>query len=1058
MKKKRLFLLAFMALSAVHLSAKDFYEFDNVQPKAILELFLKAKKAGRMYPTLQEFKDAGVSAADIEFIRSHVKRNELVNLSDRLNSNVYEERKVFMCTPMGSGSQGAHGYPSNTMGKTDVYSMWNYTSNFGSWNHGFFQTPGSWADAAHKNGSRLMSGQMFFESQYGGADDAEWCKLITTKENGAFVYVEPLLNALMYFGHDGIVYNWEAYRWGEDDVIAFHKALYKEARKRGFTDYNSLVYTSTNFTLNSGNYTKLYGTKEEPIHELFLNYPGGNIMTGLAGSEQFAETTCGGVDRLYAGVHINSMTRNWSELGVTKKMNLIVWGEHTENMIYTNTKGANDDEWQANYQSLQERFFSGGHNNPAYRPSVSASNTTSWEKQLADFCGLAEYMPERSVINKPFLTHFNLGNGKAYYFKGAARTQGGWYNMASQDLVPTYRWLVYDANTTVINKTFVPTFTHSDAYVGGTCLSLKGETGTNGVDVVLYKTALKLNSHPVAHVAVKQLSATGTLSLLLRVDGVWKSYPIDMGSSSWSEKSVNLEGLNGRVIDRVAFRVGGNADILVGKLELNDGTVVNPKLIKEFVSAETVSEGTEDITLKLYWTVDGTTDQYGRSYNDDNNIDHFEIFVKKDGEDIEVGRTSQWVTIAAHLPFPADAEKLMVGVRSVSTDLKTASPIIWKEVSKGTPDETIDPNDTSGQGPHYQVNYNKKAPHGREDRYMMHVGLYEGEGNKKKDLQQYPDNDRTARITKQFYLDGTNKVVFDVVAGQTYTPYIAYHGLWMSGYVFVDWNNDGKFDHTTGISFPNGKPNRTDRCEVVSFSAHTSDPKNNWGSWYNSNGKTFNKGTDFPKDDNVKNWLGYFKVPADLDEGIYRMRFKLDWNSLDPKGSDEILKDGGDIIDVLINVHKDVVKVGAKAENGTVSNGTVVLTEALNSTSGYKQPVSVTFKAADGYQLVDVTVRHGYNLLNESGLDEVGNRQWWAEKLEVLANSSTIPANLVNANVLVLPNFSIISGINDVTVSKKELLENDVYNLNGQLVRRAGSKKALPLGVYVVKGKKFIVK
>ena len=75
MKKKRLFLLAFMALSAVHLSAKDFYEFDNVQPKAILELFLKAKKAGRMYPTLQEFKDAGVSAADIEFIRSHVKRN-----------------------------------------------------------------------------------------------------------------------------------------------------------------------------------------------------------------------------------------------------------------------------------------------------------------------------------------------------------------------------------------------------------------------------------------------------------------------------------------------------------------------------------------------------------------------------------------------------------------------------------------------------------------------------------------------------------------------------------------------------------------------------------------------------------------------------------------------------------------------------------------------------------------------------------------------------------------------------------------------------------------------
>ena len=78
--------------------------------------------------------------------------------------------------------------------------------------------------------------------------------------------------------------------------------------------------------------------------------------------------------------------------------------------------------------------------------------------------------------------------------------------------------------------------------------------------------------------------------------------------------------------------------------------------------------------------------------------------------------------------------------------------------------------------------------------------------------------------------------------------------------------------------------------------------------------------------------------------------------------------------------------------------------------------------------------------------------------MEVSANSSTIPASLVNANVLVLPNFSAINGIDDVKVAKEELLENDVYNLNGQLVRRAGSKKALPLGVYVVKGKKFIVK
>lgn len=1055
MKKKQLLVLALMALSSLNLGAKDFYEFDNVQPQTILELFLKAQKAGRTYPTNAEFAAVGISAADIEFIRSHVRKNELVNTDDRLNTALYKDRKVFMCIPMGNGSQGAHGYPTNSMARTDVYSMWNYTSNFGSWNHGFFQTPGSWADAAHKNGCRLMSGQMFFEKMYGGADDKPWVDLISKKENGKYIYVEPMLNALMFFGHDGIVYNWEAYRNEDADVIAFHKALYKEAKARGFADYNSLIYTSTNFTLDEDNYGKLYGTKDEPIHELFLNYPGGYIQTGLKDSEKFAEETCKDISRLYAGVHINSMSRNWEELKQTTKMNLIVWGEHTANMIYTNTKGTTDDEWQTNYQMMQERFFSGGHNNPAYRPDASQAMGTTWQSQLAAFCGLSEYMPERSAISKAFLTHFNLGNGNHYYYKGAPVTEGGWYNMASQDIVPTYRWLVYDAGTETANKTFVPTFTHAEAYVGGTCLSLKGNAGNTGVDVVLYKTDVTLGAHPVARVALKRVAGNATVALLLKVNGAWQEYAVDATAAGWNEKTINLDKLNGGKIQRVALRVKGDADVLVGKLELNDNRTIAPKPIKELVSAETVSESATDITLKLHWTVDAPEDKYGRSYNDDNNIDHFEIFIKKDNEEIEVGRTSQWATIAAHIPFSADAEKLTIGVRAVSTDLHTASPIVWKEVSKGQPDEVIDPNDTSGQGPHYQVNYNKKAPHGREDRYMMHVGLYEGEGNKKNNLQQYPDNTLTARITKQFYLDVTNKVVFDVVAGQTYTPYIAYHGLWMSGYVFVDWNNDGVFDSTKGLTFNNNLPTRTDDCEVVSFSAHA---KNDNGRWYNSNGKPFDKGGQFPQDDNVKNWLGSFKVPANLKEGIYRMRFKLDWNSLDPKGSDEILQDGGDIIDVLVNVHKDVVKVGAKAENGTVANGAVVLSEALNSTSGYKQPVSVTFKAAEGYQLVDATVRHGYNLLNESGLDEVGNRQWWAEKLEVSANSSTIPASLVNANVLVLPNFSAINGIDDVKVSKEELLENDVYNLNGQLVRRAGSKKALPLGVYVVKGKKFIVK
>ena len=54
-----------------------------------------------------------------------------------------------MNTPMGSGSGGDAGYPTGSF-HSDVFSLWNYTAMWGSWNHGIGQVPGSWTDAAHK--------------------------------------------------------------------------------------------------------------------------------------------------------------------------------------------------------------------------------------------------------------------------------------------------------------------------------------------------------------------------------------------------------------------------------------------------------------------------------------------------------------------------------------------------------------------------------------------------------------------------------------------------------------------------------------------------------------------------------------------------------------------------------------------------------------------------------------------------------------------------------------------------------------------------------------------
>lgn len=1066
MKKKLLTLAMVLAGSSLTCNAQTgFYEFDNVLPKTILNLFLQAKREGRTYPTNEQFVAAGISLADLEFVRSHVKRRPHLSNEDRLNQNVYENRQLFMCIPMGNGRGGFHGYPNNAMGKSDVYSMWNYTTTFGSWNHGFFQAPGSWVDAAHKNGCRIMSGQMFFESHFGGADDTDWIRFISTQENGEYAYVEPMINALMFFGSDGIVYNWEASGYTNPHVVAFHKALYKKARERSFMDYNSLIYTLGS-SLYDGNSHYLYGTKDEPIHELFLNYEGGNITSSAGSSQSYADNQLGGSERLYAGVHIASMSRTWDYLAAenAKRIGLAVWGEHESSQIYSHTQGATDKAWQTDYQLLLERFFSGGNHNPANRPDLSISSGASYANKLSPFSGMAEFFPERSTIQgtTAFLTHFNLGNGEYYYHNGLKRTAGGWYNMSAQDMVPTYRWLVYNAGESVVNTALSPTFTHQDAYVGGTSLSLKGNV-PSGADVILYKTALTLSAGAKAKVAVKKVTGDAELSLLLKLGADWKVYSLTADATSWREQEINLSDIAGRRIDRIALRVRGNADLLVGKIELNDDFTVAPAPIKTIVSAETVAETQDDITVKLHWTVDANVDTYGRSFNDDNHIDHFEIVYENSNQEvIEVGRTSQWATLASRVPFPADDEVLKLGVRSVSVDLKTKSEIKWVTVNKGQADEVVDPANTEGQSEIYAVNFNKKTPHTREDRYMMHIGL-RGSDNI---LQKYPNNDSQSRITKQLYLDATEKAIFDVVAGETYTPYIDYSALWMSGYAYVDWDNSGDFDTRTGLTFSsNGRPTRTDACEVVSFSSYNNLSDSPSYSWYRSDGVSFST-REFPKPNNIK--MGAFKVPENTEPGIYRMRFKLDWNSLDPAGNNTpgnlIYVNGGDIIDVLLNVHATNVEVGAKAENGTVSHNGTVLTEELNSTAPFKEDLQVVFAPIAGYRLIGATVRHGYNLNNEASYDgdgrvsDVGNRQWWEEKIDFTEENYTIPKRLINGNVLIMPIYESVTGIENVVVTKEMIRTNDIYNLSGQLVRKAGSKAVLPAGIYIVKGYKFVVR
>ena len=733
----------------VQAQTDEIYDFSGFDTKAMLDLFYKVHQEGRYYPTLEEFEAIGIQQSDIAFVRSHVRRAEIMDRSDRLVEQTYVNRNLWTNFPMDVGSGGSAGYPSDKFA-ADVFSMWQYVNIFGSWNHSFFQAPGAWVDAAHRNGSDIYSGIAFFES-WTGDGDKTYSAMITQKDaDGNFIYVKPLIHCLMYFGADGINYNWEDNSYTNADIVNFHKQLWKYAAECGYDNYHSGIYTSAS-GFSAANADALFGTTATgKTHDTMLNYASGDFSWQISTTIAAAEAAMGTSDGVYAGVWIAGMDRRWTTLDQdanSHKAGICLWGEHGQSRFFSFNAGDGPYDTQGNYQRLLERGFSGGNRNPATRPAVTAANSgkINWEKGLVNgvetlplqhFAGMAEWIPERSAIQGDlhFRTHFTLGNGDRYFYKGKMAHASSWYNMSSQDLVPTYRWLRYKTGTTDVSTDIEVNYTHLDAYNGGSCIELTGAATAAGTDIILYKTALKAGNGAYAKLAVKTLKdAKATdLYLILKKQGsdAWLEYPYgEVAGKNWEEKKFDLAGVAaGDVIERIGLRVkGDNKDyqLYVGKLELNDESTVAPAAVKDVV-AEVKKETKASMTVKLHWGVEATAvtrANWDLVYNDEANIDHFEVLYKtgEDGKIALVGTTSQWATIVPNVRFESVNDVPFVGVRAVSTDLKSYSEIAWVEIPRAPQAELPDEVEEDTYGISAMDPACEGAAIAREQRYVEKV-------------------------------------------------------------------------------------------------------------------------------------------------------------------------------------------------------------------------------------------------------------------------------------------------------------------------------------------------
>ena len=187
----------------------------------------------------------------------------------------------------------------------------------------------------------------------------------------------------------------------------------------------------------------------------------------------------------------------------------------------------------------------------------------------------------------------------------------------------------------------------------------------------------------------------------------------------------------------------------------------------------------------------------------------------------------------------------------------------------------------------YPVNFDKDMNRTRTDRTLNSVTLTE-EGKSGQTV--------TPANTSKIYNDQHETATLTCTAGSTLTATFNYTGTWMHGYVYIDTENDNAFSFNEGSTDQSGTDLKTFAFYSGSFT--------NDASGYNSAGESISG--------DARANINPPSFTAPTAPGTYRIRFKVDWNSVDPggqlaadgtvTGSNGIAANGGYILDATLEV------------------------------------------------------------------------------------------------------------------------------------------------------------
>lgn len=216
-----------------------------------------------------------------------------------------------------------------------------------------------------------------------------------------------------------------------------------------------------------------------------------------------------------------------------------------------------------------------------------------------------------------------------------------------------------------------------------------------------------------------------------------------------------------------------------------------------------------------------------------------------------------------------------------------------------------------------------------KDRHLASLVLSDGTSSTTVSVNQ------SAEPGSPTYFDRTSTVM-RVQPGATISfPEINWTGGWMHSYAYIDYNGDGTFDTTLNAY-------GTNSGELVAYSYHSAVTAT---TGQNSKGGTLGYGTGVSAAN-----MPDFTIPANLAPGDYRLRFKIDWLSLNPCGA-TVEKDGGSIVDITLQVEAPLEHtIAVKSSDTTMGTVAITGTDQLSITKA--GAVEITATPLPGYSFV----------------------------------------------------------------------------------------------------------